>query len=47
MAEEKQCVLVIVGADEHGRKELLAMTEGFRQSTQSWREVLRDLRRRV
>ena len=31
MAEEKQCVLVIVGADEYGRKELLAMTDGFRE----------------
>ena len=29
MAEEKQCVLVIVGADEYGRKELLAMTDGL------------------
>ncbi len=40
MAEEKQCVLVVVGADEYGRKELLAMTDGFRESTQSWRELL-------
>ncbi len=46
MVEEKQCVLVIVGADEYGRKELLAMTDGFRESTQSWREVLLDLKRR-
>ena len=46
MAEEKQCVLVAVGADEYGRKELLAMTDGFRESTQSWREVLLDLKRR-
>lgn len=46
MAEEKQCVLVIVGADEYGRKELLAMTDGFRESTQSWRELLLDLKRR-
>lgn len=46
MAEEKQCVLVIVGADEYGRKELLAMTDGFRESTQSWREVLLDLKHR-
>lgn len=41
MSEEKQCVLVIVGADEYGRKELLAMTDGFRES-----ELLLDLRRR-
>lgn len=46
MSEEKQCVLVIIGADEYGRKELLAMTDGFRESTQSWREVLLDLKRR-
>ena len=46
MTEEKQCILVIVGADEYGRKELLAMTDGFRESTQSWREVLLDLKRR-
>jgi|GEM_PF-3012011 len=47
MAEEKQCVLVVVGAPSHachaciagqwmrGRKELLAMADGFRESTQS------------
>lgn len=46
MAEEKQCVLVIVGADEYGRKELLAMTDGFRECTASWRELLLDLQRR-
>lgn len=46
MAEEKQCVLVLVGADEYGRKELLAMTDGFRESTQLWRELLLDLKRR-
>lgn len=46
MAEEKQCVLVIIGADEYGRKELLAMTDGFRESTQSWRELLLELKRR-
>lgn len=46
MAEEKQCVLVIVGADEYGRKELLAMTDGFRESTESWRELLLNLKQR-
>ncbi|ASM71558.1 transposase, Mutator family [Pseudosulfitobacter pseudonitzschiae] len=44
MAEEKQCVLVIVGADEYGRKELLAMTDGFRESTQSWRDIINSTR---
>jgi len=37
---------VIVGADQYGRKELLAMTDGFRESTESWRELLLDLKRR-
>ncbi len=37
---------MIVGADEYGRKELLAMTDGFRESTESWRELLLDLKRR-
>ena len=34
------------GADEYGCKELLAMSDGFRESTQSWRKLLLDLRRR-
>lgn len=46
MAEEKQCVLVVIGADEWGRKEVLGLTDGYRESTQSWRELLLDLKRR-
>lgn len=42
---------VIIGADEHGRKELLAIADGYRESAQSWRELswrelLLDLKRR-
>lgn len=44
--EEKQCVLVLIGADEWGRKEILGLTDGYRESTQSWRELLLDLKRR-
>jgi len=44
--EEKQCVLVLIGADEWGRKETLGLTDGDRESPQSWRELLRDLKRR-
>lgn len=44
--EEKQCILVLIGADEWGRKEILALTDGYRESTQSWRELLLDLKRR-
>lgn len=46
MTEEKQCVLVLIGADEWGRKELLGLTDGYRESPQSWRELLLDLKRR-
>ncbi len=46
MAEEKQCVLVLIGADEWGRKEVLGLTDGYRESTQSRRELLLDLKRR-
>ncbi len=35
MAEEKQCVLVLIGVDEWGRKEVLGLTDGYRESTQS------------
>ena len=44
--DEKQCVLVLIGADEWGRKEILGLTDGYRESTQSWRELLLDLKRR-
>ena len=46
MAEEKQCVLVLVGADEWGRKEIIGLADGYRESTQGWRELLLDLQRR-
>ena len=44
--DEKQCILVLIGADEWGKKEILGLTDGFRESTQSWRELLLDLKRR-
>ena len=40
----RQCVLVLIGADASGRKELLAIEDGFRESAQSWRELLLRLR---
>lgn len=46
MAEEKQCILVLIGADEWGRKEIIGLADGYRESTQSWRELLLDLQRR-
>ncbi len=38
------CILVIIGADEYGRKELLAVKEGFRESELSWKELLLELK---
>jgi transposase-like protein len=43
---ENSCLLVVVGAREDGRKELLAMELGYRESASSWATVLRDLRDR-
>ena len=39
-------MLVIIGVNERGEKHLLAVEDGVRESTQSWREVLLDLKRR-
>ena len=42
----KQCILVLMGATQDGRKELIAISEGYRESTQSWRELLLDVKNR-
>jgi putative transposase len=44
--DDRQCLLVIVGATEDGHKELVALEGGVRESEQSWFEVLVDLKRR-
>jgi transposase-like protein len=44
LEHERQCLLVLIGADAQGRKELLAVEDGFRESAQSWRELLLRLR---
>ena len=44
--EERQCLLVIIGATEEGKKELLAIDSGFRESELSWTELLLDLKHR-
>jgi transposase-like protein len=43
--EERSCVLVLMGALEDGTKELLAVVDGYPESTQSWRELLQQLKR--
>lgn len=44
--DDRLCVLVMVGVRTDGTKELVAATDGYRESTESWAELLRDLRRR-
>jgi len=46
LEDEKQCILVLIGATPEGRKELIGFTDGARESTQDWRELLLDLKRR-
>ena len=40
----RQCMLVLIGADAGGKKELLAIDDGLRESEQSWHELLVRLR---
>jgi putative transposase len=41
-----QCILVVIGATPEGKKELVALCDGYRESEQSWKEVLLDLQAR-
>jgi putative transposase len=44
--ESRQCILVIIGVTEQGNKELLAIDDFYRESAQSWKEVLENLKGR-
>jgi len=46
LEDSAQCLLIIIGATPEGRKELVGLTDGVRESAQSWRELLLDLKRR-
>src|SRR5215813_3806901 len=46
LEEQAQCILVIIGATPEGKKELVGFTDGLRESSQSWRDLLLDLKRR-
>lgn len=46
LEDDRVCLLVLIGVTKEGTKELLAVESGFRESKDSWREVLRDLKRR-
>jgi putative transposase len=46
LEEHKLCLLVLIGVRADGRKELVALADGYRESTESWADLLRDAARR-
>jgi transposase-like protein len=44
--EHKLCLLVLIGVRADGRKELIALADGYRESAESWADLLRDCKRR-
>jgi transposase-like protein len=43
---DRQCMLVIIGTDEYGEKDVLGIMDGFRENADSWRDLLRGLQKR-
>ena len=46
LEEDRLCTLVVIGARPDGTKEVIAVEDGYRESTESWPTLLRDLKRR-
>ena len=46
LEEDRLCTLVVIGARPDGTKEVIAVEDGYRESTESWQTLLRDLKRR-
>ena len=46
LEQDKVCLLVMIGVRADGRKELVALADGFRESAESWADLLRDCKRR-
>jgi putative transposase len=46
LEEDRQCILVLMGATDDGRKELIAIADGYRESEQSWLDLLLDVKSR-
>lgn len=46
LEEDRQCILVLMGAAADGKKELIAIVDGFRESEQSWKGLLLDVKAR-
>jgi transposase-like protein len=45
-ANRRACILVLMGATASGKKELIGLADGYRESEQSWRELILDLKQR-
>ncbi len=46
LEEDRQCILVLMGATKDGKKELIAIADGYRESEQSWKTLLLDVKAR-
>jgi putative transposase len=46
LEDARHCILVLIGADAKGQKELVGLWDGYRESEQSWKELLLDLQSR-
>jgi transposase-like protein len=46
LEQDRQCILVVMGATPEGQKELVAIQDGFRENEQSWLDLLRNLKER-
>ena len=46
LEEDRQCIVVLMGATAGGQKELIAISDGYRESAQSWKELLLDVKTR-
>jgi transposase-like protein len=46
LGEEKLCLLVLIGVRADGRKELITLADGYRESSESWADLMRDAKRR-
>lgn len=46
LEQDRQCILVVMGATPEGQKELVAIQDGFRENEQSWLDLLRNLKQR-
>jgi putative transposase len=46
LEDDRQCILVLIGATKDGKKELIAIADGYRESEQSWKTLLLDVKAR-